>query len=71
MRKAEKKSVAVPIHVVALGTMNKNLENYMKLIGVVLRVELLRKRAPLGIARLIRKVIWIWWVLLSSIVVKV
>ena len=47
----------IPIIVVALGTVSKELENYIEQLGITIRLEHLQKTALLGTARILRKVL--------------
>ena len=47
----------MPVIVGVLGMISKNLKNYVKTIGVTVKVELLKKAALLGMGRLLRKVL--------------
>ena len=52
-----KKVTVIPIVVNALGTVSKDLENYIEQLGITIRLEHLQKTALLGTARILRKVI--------------
>ena len=52
-----KKVIVIPIIVGALGTMSKDLENYIEQLGVTIRLEHLQKTALLGTARILRKLL--------------
>ena len=51
-----KKVIVIPITVCALGTVSKDLENYIEQLGVAIRLEHLQKTALLGTAQILRKV---------------
>ena len=51
------KVIVVPVVIGALGATSVNLKEYMKPIGVNVRLEVIQKTALLGIAKLPRKVL--------------
>ena len=51
-----KKVIVIPIIVGALGTVSKDLENYIEQLGITIWLEHLQKTALLGTARILRKV---------------
>ena len=51
------KAKVVPIIVGALGTVTRNLNSYLKEIGVNVTIQLIQKSALLGTARILRKVL--------------
>ena len=51
------KAKVVPIIVGALGTVTRNLNSYLKEIGVNVTIQLIQKSALLGTARILRKVV--------------
>ena len=51
------KAKVVPIVVGALGTVTRNLNSYLKEIGVNLTIQLIQKSSLLGTARTLRKIL--------------
>ena len=51
------KAKVVPIIVGALGTVTRNLNSYLKEIGVNVTIQLIQKSALLGSARILRKIL--------------
>ena len=52
-----RKVTVIPIIVGALGTVGKDLENYIEQLGITIWLEHLQKTALLGTARILRKVL--------------
>ena len=52
-----KKVTVKPIIVGALGTVSKDLENYIEQLGITIRLEHLQKTGLLGTARILWKVL--------------
>ena len=51
------KAKVIPIVLGALGTVTRNLSNYIKEIGVKTQIKLIQKSVLLGTARVLRKVL--------------
>ena len=51
------KVIVVPIVIGALGAVSVNFEEYIKRIGVNVRLEIIQKTALLGTAKILRKVL--------------
>ena len=52
-----RKVIVVPVVIGALGTVSVNFKEYMKRIGVNVRLEVIQKTAFLGTAMILRKVL--------------
>ena len=52
-----RKVSAVPVVIGALGAVSVNFNEYMKRIGVKVRLEVIQKTALLGTAKILRKVL--------------
>ena len=52
-----RKVIVVPVVIGALGTVSVNFKEYMKRIGVNVRLEVIQKTALLGTAKILRKVL--------------
>ena len=52
-----RKVIVVPVVIGALGTVSVNFKEYMKRIGVNVRLEVIQKTALLGTAKILRRVL--------------
>ena len=52
-----RKVIVVPVAIGALGAVSVNFKEYMKRIGVNVRLEVIQKTALLGTAKILRKVL--------------
>ena len=52
-----RKVIVVPVVIGALGAVSVNFKEYMKRIGVNVRLEVIQKTALLGTAKILRKVL--------------
>ena len=52
-----RKVIVVPVVIGALGAVSGNFKEYMKRIGVNVRLEVIQKTALLGTAKILRKVL--------------
>ena len=52
-----RKVIVVPVVIGALGAVSVNFKEYMKRIGVYVRLEVIQKTALLGTAKILRKVL--------------
>ena len=52
-----RKFIVVPVAIGALGAVSVNFKEYMKRIGVNVRLEVIQKTALLGTAKILRKVL--------------
>ena len=53
------KFIVVPVVIGALGAVSVNFKEYMKRIGVYVRLEVIQKTALLGTAKILRKVLFL------------
>ena len=54
-----RKVIVVPVVIGALGAVSVNFKEYMKRIGVNLRLDVFQKTALLGTAKILRKVLFL------------
>ena len=54
-----RKVIVVPVVIEALGAVSVNFKEYMKRIGANVRLEFIQKRALLGTARILKKVLFL------------
>ena len=52
-----RKVIVVPVAIEALGAVSVNFKEYMKRIGVYVRLEVIQKTALLGTAKIVKKVL--------------
>ena len=52
-----RKVIVVPVVIAALGAVSVNFKEYMRQIGVNVRLEIIQKIALLGSAKILRKVL--------------
>ena len=57
MKLRMRKIIVVPVVIGALGAVSVNFEEYMKRIGVKVRLEAIQKTALLGTAKTLKKVL--------------
>ena len=57
MKLRMRKIIVVPVVIGALGAVSVNFEEYMKRIGVKVRLEAIQKTALLGTAKILKKVL--------------
>ena len=55
-----RKVLVVPVVIEALGAVSVNFKEYMKRIGVNVRLEVIQKTALLGTARVLKKVLFLY-----------
>ena len=52
-----RKVIVIPVVIGALGAVSPNFKEYMKRIGVIVKLEVFQKTALLGTAKIVRKVL--------------
>ena len=55
-----RKVLVVPVVIEALGAVSINFKEYMKRMGVNVRLEVIQKTALLGITRVLKKVLFLY-----------
>ena len=55
-----RKVLVVPVVIEALGAVSVNFKEYMKRMGVNVRLEVIQKTALLGITRVLKKVLFLY-----------